>query len=67
MIPNQLPSFDFDLGDTADMLRDTVMSFSADHVAPIAAQMDQTNTCLSNGNTHHDIAVMVTPLTGSRV
>ncbi len=44
MIPNQLPSFDFDLGDTADMLRDTVMSFTADHVAPIAGDMDQTNT-----------------------
>jgi isovaleryl-CoA dehydrogenase len=43
MIPNQLPAFDFDLGDTADMLRDTVMSFTADHVAPVAAEMDQTN------------------------
>ena len=43
MIPNQLPAFDFDLGDTADMLRDTVMSFAADHVAPVAAEMDQTN------------------------
>ena len=43
MIPNQLPTFDFDLGYTADMLRDTVMSFAADHVAPVAAEMDQTN------------------------
>jgi isovaleryl-CoA dehydrogenase len=43
MIPNQLPAFEFDLGDTADMLRDTVMSFTADHVAPVAAEMDQTN------------------------
>ena len=43
MILNQLPAFDFDLGDTADMLRDTVMSFTADHVAPVAAEMDQTN------------------------
>jgi isovaleryl-CoA dehydrogenase len=43
MIPNQLPAFDFDLGDTADMLRDTVMSFAADHVAPVAVEMDQTN------------------------
>ena len=43
MIPNQLPAFDFDLGDTADMLRDNVMSFTADHVAPVAAEMDQTN------------------------
>ena len=43
MIPNQLPAFEFDLGDTADMLRDTVMSFAADHVAPVAAEMDQPN------------------------
>ena len=43
MIPNQLPAFDFDLGDTADMLRDTVMSFTADHVAPVATEMDKTN------------------------
>jgi isovaleryl-CoA dehydrogenase len=43
MIPNQLPAFDFDLGDTADMLRDTVMSFTADHVTPLAAEMDQNN------------------------
>ena len=43
MAPNQLPAFDFDLGDTADMLRDTVMSFTADHVVPVAAEMDQTN------------------------
>ena len=44
MISNQLPAFDFDLGDTADMLRDTVMSFTADHVAPVAQAMDATNT-----------------------
>ncbi|MEQ8249476.1 MAG: isovaleryl-CoA dehydrogenase [Alphaproteobacteria bacterium] len=44
MIPNQLPAFDFDLGDTADMLRDTVMSFTADHVAPAADEMDRANT-----------------------
>ena len=43
MISNQLPAFEFYLGDTADMLRDTVMSFTADHVAPVAAEMDQTN------------------------
>ena len=43
MAPNQLPAFDFDLGDTADMLRDTVMSFVADHVVPVATEMDRTN------------------------
>ena len=43
MAPNQLPALDFDLGDTADMLRDTVMSFVADHVVPVATEMDRTN------------------------
>ena len=43
MISNQLPSLDFDLGHDIDMLRDTVMSFSADHVAPLADQIDASN------------------------
>ncbi|MCY4191813.1 MAG: isovaleryl-CoA dehydrogenase [Rhodospirillaceae bacterium] len=43
MIPNQLPGFNFDLGETADMIRDTVMTFSSDHVTPIAAEIDQTD------------------------
>ncbi len=43
MIPNQLPGLNFDLGETADMIRDTVMTFSSDHVAPIAAEIDQTD------------------------
>ncbi|HEY1630016.1 MAG TPA: isovaleryl-CoA dehydrogenase [Rhizomicrobium sp.] len=44
MIPNSYPTLDFDLGDTADMLRDTVRSFVSDRVAPIAGEIDQTNT-----------------------
>ena len=36
MIPNQLPSLNFDLGNTADMLRDSVMRFSSDEIAPHA-------------------------------
>ncbi|HEY1708659.1 MAG TPA: isovaleryl-CoA dehydrogenase [Rhizomicrobium sp.] len=44
MIPNSYPTLDFDLGDTADMLRDTVRSFSSDHIAPIAEEIDRTNT-----------------------
>ena len=43
MIPNQLPSLDFDLGETADMLRDSVLSFASDEIAPRAAQIDQDN------------------------
>lgn len=43
MIPNSWPTLDFDLGDTADLLRDSVMSFAADEVAPRAAEIDETN------------------------
>ena len=43
MLPNQLPSLNFDLGDTAEMLRDSVMSFSADEIAPLAAEIDRTD------------------------
>ncbi len=43
MIPNQLPSLDFDLGETADMLRDSVMSFSSDEIAPRADEIDRKN------------------------
>ncbi|MHA1570510.1 MAG: isovaleryl-CoA dehydrogenase [Alphaproteobacteria bacterium] len=43
MIPNQLPSLNFGLGDTADLLRDTVQSFAADHIAPRAAEIDSSN------------------------
>jgi isovaleryl-CoA dehydrogenase len=42
-IPNRLPGLDFDLGETADMLRDQVASFSADEIAPRAAEIDKTN------------------------
>ncbi|SLN40691.1 isovaleryl-CoA dehydrogenase [Oceanibacterium hippocampi] len=43
MIPNQYPGLNFDLGETADMLRDTVRSFSDDEIAPRAAQIDESN------------------------
>ncbi|MEJ1994784.1 MAG: isovaleryl-CoA dehydrogenase [Limibacillus sp.] len=43
MLPNQLPSLNFDLGDTAEMLRDSVMSFSADEIAPLADEIDRTD------------------------
>ncbi|MBU6471416.1 MAG: isovaleryl-CoA dehydrogenase [Alphaproteobacteria bacterium] len=44
MIPNSYPSLDFDLGETADMLRDSVRSFTSDKIAPRAAEIDRTNT-----------------------
>ncbi len=40
---NALPSLDFDLGDTADMLRDSVRSFADAEIAPRAAEIDRTN------------------------
>lgn len=43
MIPNALPAFDFDLGDTADMLRDSVADFAQTKIAPIAAEIDASN------------------------
>jgi len=43
MIPNTAPDFDFDLGETADQIRDTVRGFTADRIAPIAAEIDRTD------------------------
>ena len=43
MIPNQPPALNFDLGETADMIRDSVMTFASDHVAPLAAEIDRTD------------------------
>jgi isovaleryl-CoA dehydrogenase len=42
-ISNQYPTLDFDLGETADQLRDTVRSFTADEIAPIAAEIDRSD------------------------
>jgi len=43
MIPNAHLTLEFDLGETAEMLRDTVRSFAADKIAPLAAEIDKTN------------------------
>jgi isovaleryl-CoA dehydrogenase len=43
MISNQLPGLDFALGDSADMLRDSVMRFADDEIAPRAADIDSSN------------------------
>jgi isovaleryl-CoA dehydrogenase len=43
MIPNRWPGLNFGLGETADMIRDTVESFSASEIAPRAEEIDRTN------------------------
>ena len=42
-LPNRLPGLNFDLGETADMLRATVEAFAADEIAPRAATIDRDN------------------------
>jgi isovaleryl-CoA dehydrogenase len=41
MIRNSYPTLDFDLGDTANAIRETVERFSATEIAPRAAQIDK--------------------------
>ncbi len=43
MIPNRLPDFDFGLGESADMLRESVRDFAAAEIAPRAAEIDRVN------------------------
>src|SRR6187397_698380 len=43
MIPNDFPSLDFDLGETADQLRASVRGFTADEIAPLAGEIDKSN------------------------
>src|ERR1700753_3650744 len=43
MIPNAYRTFNFDLGETADALRETVHDFSSNEIAPRAAEIDKTN------------------------
>ena len=38
-----LPDFDFGLGETVDLLRDSVASFCANEIAPMAADVDRSN------------------------
>jgi isovaleryl-CoA dehydrogenase len=42
-IPNRLPGLNFDLGETADMLRAQVEGFAAREIAPRAADIDRDN------------------------
>jgi isovaleryl-CoA dehydrogenase len=43
MLSNTKPFLDFALGETADMLRETVFSFAAAEIAPRADEIDRTN------------------------
>jgi isovaleryl-CoA dehydrogenase len=44
MIANAQRDFNFDLGETAEAIRDTVRAFSANEIAPRADEIDKTNT-----------------------
>jgi isovaleryl-CoA dehydrogenase len=44
MIANTYPTLNFDLGETADMIRETVASFAQNEIAPRAAEIDRTDT-----------------------
>src|SRR3954471_12163454 len=43
MIPNAYRMFNFDLGETADAIRETVFAFSSKEIAPRAAEIDKSN------------------------
>ena len=43
MIPNAYRMFNFDLGETADALRETVLDFASNEIAPRAAEIDKSN------------------------
>src|SRR5215469_9954650 len=44
MIANHGPMMDFGLGETAEAIRETTARFAADRIAPIAAEIDETNS-----------------------
>ena len=43
MIANTYPTLNFDLGETADMIRETVKNFARNEIAPRAAEIDRTD------------------------
>src|ERR1700730_3706834 len=43
MIPNAYRMFNFDLGETADAIRETVYNFASNEIAPRAAEIDKSN------------------------
>jgi isovaleryl-CoA dehydrogenase len=44
MLTNEYPALDFDLGPEIDLLRATVRDFAAAEIAPLAAEIDRTDT-----------------------
>ncbi|MDB5406455.1 MAG: acyl-CoA dehydrogenase [Rhodospirillales bacterium] len=44
MLTNEYPALDFDLGPEIDLLRDTVRDFAAAEIAPLAAEIDRTDS-----------------------
>jgi isovaleryl-CoA dehydrogenase len=44
MIPNAARDFNFDLGETAEAIRETVRDFAQEKIAPRADEIDRTNT-----------------------
>jgi Acyl-CoA dehydrogenases len=44
MLSNRPQDFNFDLGETADAIRETVHAFAQDKIAPRAEEIDRTNT-----------------------
>ncbi len=43
-MPDSFAALDFAIGETADAIRDTTRRFAADRIAPLAAEIDATNT-----------------------
>jgi len=43
VIPNEMPGFNFDLGETADLLRDSVSAFTFNEIAPRASEIEAAN------------------------
>jgi hypothetical protein len=41
MLANRYPTLDFDIGETAEAIRETVKSFTDAEIAPIAAEIDR--------------------------
>lgn len=43
MLANDIPALNFNLGETADLLRDSVRAFASDEIAPRADEVDRTD------------------------
>ncbi|MEL8054939.1 MAG: isovaleryl-CoA dehydrogenase [Pseudomonadota bacterium] len=43
MIPNRYPTLNFDLGETAEMIRQSVQGFAQNEIAPLADEIDRTD------------------------